>query len=64
MCVRTSTGHAIGAIEVKDQQLSDLIVFSVSVLSHHSGLFELRLESVHTLLIGDAPVLEHLSHTT
>lgn len=40
-----------------------LIVFLVGFLSEESGFLELVLKCVHTLLIGQRPVLEHLAGT-
>lgn len=44
-------------------EYKDLIVFLVSFLGEESGLLELVLQGVHTLLIGQRPVLEHLTGT-
>jgi hypothetical protein len=40
-----------------------LIVFLVSLFSEESGFFELVLQGVHALLIGQRPVLEDLAGT-
>ena len=42
---------------------SNLVVFSVSLFSEESGVFELVFEGFHPLFIWQAPVLQHLAHT-
>ena len=42
---------------------SNLVVFSVSLFSKESGVFELVFEGFHPLFIWQAPVLQHLAHT-
>lgn len=61
----TSLGTLLSALKISlnhGQLTGDLIVFAVSILSHHAGLLQLALQTVHALLIGDASVLKHLAH--
>lgn len=44
-------------------KLKDLIVFLVSLLGEESGLLQLVLQGIHTLLISQGPVLQNLAGT-
>ena len=44
-------------------QCDHLVVFSVSLFSEESGVFELVFEGFHPLCICQAPALQHLAQT-
>lgn len=49
--------------QVGEWSETDLVGLAVSVLSQETGLLELVVELLHSLLILLAPVLQHLAHT-